>query len=384
MQVISHVGRLGRTALAAAAGCAAVLALATAAQAGVSSRAADGDLAAGSTGPAAPFGGTSHLSSISCRRASWCLAVGGYTTTDHVRHSLAAIWTGTGWRTLKNPPGHALSEVACSSTTFCMAAGGPTGALTWHGSSWRKIPAPSGGLPSLTCASRTLCMRIHGLLVSVWRGTSWRDAKATDVCSGSAPGLCGLASVSCGGPANCVAVGTVTISQEPVQNAAGAEWNGKNWSVDTELPSSGDPAAMNKVACARSFCMAGGGSFQESSYGGAANADGWDAVARTWTATPIDLGILCHGFQTCGWPAAVGCARASSCMTLGAPAGQFWNGNGWKAAPTVSAGRGSLLRSISCGGSDCLAIGHRTSGGRQRTLAELWNGSSWSIIGSPK
>ena len=50
----------------------------------------------------------------------------------------------------------------------------------------------------------------------------------------------------------------------------------------------------------------------------------------------------------------------------------------------MSAGHGSGLTALSCGGSDCLAVGYRTSSGRQRTLAEWWNGSSWSIIAAPK
>src|SRR5690242_15436688 len=117
---------------------------------------------------AAPFAGQANLAADSCRSASWCMAVGGYTTTDHVRHSLAMIYNGTSWRSLKNPPGKGLTEVSCSSSTFCMAVGGPTGAERWNGTGWRTMPSPKGGLPSLTCASRVFCVRLHGDLPSVW------------------------------------------------------------------------------------------------------------------------------------------------------------------------------------------------------------------------
>jgi len=71
-------------------------------------------------------------------------------------------------------------------------------------------------------------------------------------------------------------------------------------------------------------------------------------------------------------------------MTLGAPGSQFWNGTTWKSAQAISAGRGSALQDVSCGGSDCLAVGFRTVAGKRRTLAELWNGSTWTIVKTPK
>lgn len=218
MQVIGQARRFGQAALAVAAGCAAVLAVSTAAQAASPPPAVRAGTARQGAGPAAPFGGTSHLSSVSCPPGSagtWCLAVGGYRTTDGARHSLAAIRTGSGWRTLRNPPGSGLIAVSCSSPTFCMAAGGPTGDLTWNGSSWRTVAAPSGGLAGVTCGSRTLCVGVSGQAFSMWRGTAWHEVKkVTDFCNGTAPGPCGIASVSCGSTTNCMAVGTWTVSQE--------------------------------------------------------------------------------------------------------------------------------------------------------------------------
>ena len=337
--------------------------------------------------PAASFGGQASLASVSCKGASWCMAVGSYTTTDSVRHSLAMIWTGTTWRTLKNPPGKSLTRVSCSSPRFCMASGGPTGAVRWNGTSWRTMRSPRGGLASITCAARTLCMRIHGTLVGVWNGRSWHDAKATDVCSGSAPGPCGMASVSCGSATNCIAVGTMTVSQEPVQVPIGMFWNGKTW-ARTEPPGAaeGNPAAANAVGCIASFCMAAGEAFSEVQGGGIAVAGTWTAAKKGWTDVSPDLGVLCTGaLAICAWAGQVACGSTTSCMTLGGPPGsQFWNGSTWKSAKAIFAGRGSALRGLSCGGSDCLAVGFRTVAGKKRTLAELWNGSGWTIIKTPK
>jgi hypothetical protein len=334
---------------------------------------------------AAVFAGQASLKSVSCHGASWCMAVGSYTTTDQVRHSLAMIWTGASWRLLRNPPGRSLAWVSCSSPTFCMASGGPTGAERWNGKAWRTMPSPNGGVFGVSCASHTLCMMIHNKFVRSWNGTTWHAwRKQTDIFCGGPSGPCGLARVSCGSTTNCVAVGTWTVSQEPVQNAVAVMWNGKSWSVDDDLPASGNPAAMNAVSCAGSFCMAGGGAFIDVDNGGVAIADTWDAATRSWTGVPIDLGTLCSGFQTCSWPSAIACASRTSCMTLGPPGSQFWNGSSWKPARTISAGRGSELQGVSCGGADCLAVGFRTVAGKKRTLAELWNGSAWTILRTPK
>src|SRR5215472_4934259 len=268
---------------------------------------------------AGAFDGEASLKSVSCRGALWCMAVGGYTTTDGTGHSLAMIFNGAAWRTLKNPAGKGLTAVSCSSTTFCMAAGGPTGAERWNGTTWRTMPSPKGGLTSLTCASRAFCVRIHGDLPSVWNGTSWRDAKVTDFCNGSAPGPCWLASVSCGSTTNCVAVGTWTVSQEPVQNAVADVWNGKKWTWDSELPANGNPAQLNVVSCAGASCMSAGVASNDTAYASIAVADKWDAKSQTLTDVSPDLGGICPEFQSCAWADAIACGNAASCITLGGP-----------------------------------------------------------------
>ncbi len=120
--------------------------------------------------------------------------------------------------------------------------------------------------------------------------------------------------------------------------------------------------------------------------GGIAVAGAWNAKATTWTDVSPNLGTLCTGpLALCYWASAVACASKANCMSLGGPDGsQHWNGSTWQSAKAVSAGSGSELRDMSCGGNDCVAVGFRTVSGKRRTLAELWNGSAWSIITTPK
>lgn len=230
-------------------------------------------------------------------------------------------------------------------------------------------------------------MRIHGSVVSVWNGTSWRDvSQMSSFCSGNPPGPCGLSSVSCGSTTNCMAVGTWTVSQEPVQEPLGFFWNGTKWIFsEPSGAGEGNPAESNAVGCAGGFCVATGSAFSEVAGGGVATAGRWTAATKSWRDISPGLGTLCTGsLVTCNWTSQVACAGPSNCMTLGNVGIYLWNGTDWVHNPAISAGQNSRLVSVACGGSDCLAVGYRQQSGRQRTLAELWNGSSWAIVPSPK
>ncbi len=334
----------------------------------------------------AKFGGTARLTAVSCRGASWCMAVGGYVTTDGVRHALAMTWNGTTWLKLKNPPGKVLTWVSCSGPSFCLAAGGPTGAERWTGLAWKSMTSPRGGVKGISCTTRTLCMMIYRGFVRSWNGTSWRLwSKQTDVCDGAGDyGPCGLSGVSCGSAANCVAVGTVTTSPQPIQIPVGVFWNGRTW-APTRPPGvgQGNPAAMNSVACAGTFCLAAGGAFSEVIGGDVAVAGTWDARAASWADVSPDLGRICTGFRTCSWADAISCGRAANCLTAG-PAGRlWWDGSAWEPAPAKGAGPGWALPGSSCGTSTCLAVGHQIAAGKERTLAEVWDGSHWAIVPTP-
>jgi hypothetical protein len=100
----------------------------------------------------------------------------------------------------------------------------------------------------------------------------------------------------------------------------------------------------------------------------------------------------------------VSCASASSCMAVGhykdetngnrhKALAEAWNGSEWtiKTTPTPSeAPGGNDLYSVSCTSAGfCVAVGERVSketmlgeihfSSEERTLAEIWNGSEWTV-----
>jgi hypothetical protein len=156
-----------------------------------------------------------------------------------------------------------------------------------------------------------------------------------------------LSAVSCSGAASCMAVGTFEATGGPSDLYTLTErWNGTAWSY---VPSP-TPADAN-----------GGG----------------------------DL-------------SGVSCASATSCVAVGThivfrkgafsdgPLAEVWNGSRWRMVRVPSPpGRTSVLAGVSCvTASQCVAVGSAESPRAQETagqgtLAEQWNGTSWTILPTP-
>jgi hypothetical protein len=90
------------------------------------------------------------------------------------------------------------------------------------------------------------------------------------------------------------------------------------------------------------------------------------------------------------------CASANSCMAVGSnlagsgyfvPVADTWDGSTWTDAAPAHRGQESALMSVSCtSSSNCMAVGYYVAVYDQsfdRTMAETWNGSTWSILPTP-
>jgi hypothetical protein len=218
----------------------------------------------------------------------------------------------------------------------------------WNGKSWsiQKAANPRGshdnGLFAVSCTSANACTAVGDYtnssnvaltLVERWNGTSWSIQKTPNP-GGSVQGL--LNGVSCTSPSDCLAVGyydTGTSGQYEFNLAE--RWNGTSWSI--QKPPSPDPTGLDNL----------------------------------------------------NW---VSCTSASACKAVGAytnslnvdvTLAEHWNGTSWSEQKTANpkGSTGAFLSGVSCiSVSDCIAVGNYYNGSNvSLTLAEHWNGTSWSI-----
>jgi hypothetical protein len=239
------------------------------------------------------------LDGVSCPRAGFCIAVGGYRYGSGCTQLLPPCsqgtiivgWTGRRWRELPTPPGVAgLNAVSCSSSRSCFAVGG-------------QCATVSGGI---------------GCVVSErWDGRRW-SLQATP----SIPG--DLFGVACVSPRACTAVGFRPAPHRPSVQASLAEgWNGSKWTVE-RFQVRGDLSWLDSVSCTlRRACTAVSGQPYRP------RVQRWNGT--TWRVQPSPRTISL---------ASVSCSSAVRCVAIGekSPSGlalaEAWNGARWSIMPT--------------------------------------------------
>ena len=189
-----------------------------------------------------------------------------------------------------------------------------------------------------------------------------------------------LSGVSCSGPDSCVAVGSYESSSGGVTLAE--VWDGTSWSIDpTPNPPGSTNSSFAGISCPTSnACMAVGIYLnQAGSY--SALAESWNG--SSWTIQPTVnpkkyLGQGSLGGVSC--ISAVDCTAVGSYTTPdfhGATLAEVWNGTVWSLEKTLNPTTQSELAGVSClATGECVAVG---VAGRD-TLAGVWNGTNWSIM----
>jgi hypothetical protein len=307
--------------------------------------------------------GAEGLMEVSCRSASFCMAVDG---GDDL------IWTGKTWSSpgLIDVTGDGVEDVSCGSTTSCMVVDWNGNALHWNGASWpaTAISCPdttttsagdcstvgsyadprTGVLDSISCPSDSFCAAVDGngnavVAQGASRGRrTWSEPADIDPIAGV------LNSVSCPSTTFCVAVDTMGYA---------LTWNGTSWSRPTwsaTSPADVSGGALGSVSCATdAFCVAVDGNGRAITWTGAS----WSAPAS------IDPG---GGLTSVSCPSAAFCAAVDSLNRA-----LTWNGQSWT-APQPIAVNGGGLTSVSCASASfCAAV---DAYGQIIT----WNGRSWS------
>jgi hypothetical protein len=233
-----------------------------------------------------------------------------------------------------------LQGVSCGHGAGCVAVGwdnsGPR-AESWTGSSWEARPVAAGGMLSgVSCGGPRTCISVgfeSGVAAAdLWNGSYWQPLGVPQP-----PGATStwLNAVSCGGPSTCVAVGQFSANDDVTMAATAELWSGGRWSM-LFVPAPADSlySALDSVSCSDPSSCTAVGSYHTPNY------------------------VI---------------------LTLA----EYWNGSYWsiRPTPTPPGATAAALNGVSCiAPNGCLAVGsYGTSGEVWHALAEVWNGSRWSI-----
>jgi hypothetical protein len=343
------------------------------------------------------------LAGVACPRRSTCTAF-GFSHGSGTPLTMAQHWNGKRWRLqrTRNPVGAAESQlngVACPNRSACMAVGQSTkGTLAerWGGARWTIVPAPNpagaagSGLNGVSCTSPSVCTAVGaafdgsgnsvGTIVQRWNGIRWRiQPNPTSASHGAF-----LNAVSCTSPSVCTAVGNTS------SGLLAERWNGTKWSIQP-VPAPGPQFGfLTGVSCTSSSrCTAVGARFDNSGNPVGTVIERWNGNA--WSIRPSPTSKSPGTFL-----AAVSCSSATACTAVGNTASKLlaerWNGTAWSLQstpiPPGTQGQGDFFNGVSCSSrSACTAVGlafSPPSGFPPFTLAERWNGTSWTIQRTPQ
>jgi hypothetical protein len=319
-----------------------------------------------------------------------------------------------GWSIVPSPnataPGGSFSAVSCSAGTACAAVGSTTGsagngvtlAETWNGTAWAVQPAPtpantrSGYLSGVSCTSASACTAVGDYIMNGtgyaatlgerWDGTGW-TVQPTPNPGGGRESL--LKAVSCTSASACTAVGDYTDSAGDLVTLA-ERWDGNTWTVQTTPnPTGALDSFLNGVSCTSATSCTAVGSFITSARTLVTLAETWNGTSWTIQATPTPTGAQNSSLS------GVSCTSATSCTAVGnytnsggteVTLAETWNGTTWTAQTTPNpTGTSASLSGTSCtSGTACTAVGsYVSSSGIYMMLAERWDGSKWTIQATP-
>ncbi len=270
-------------------------------------------------------------------------------------------------------------------------ADGPDQVLTTFGSwSSKSVAGPAGSkdtyLTGVSCLSATVCTAVGSYisgtgteytLAERWNGTEWTVQTPANPAEAAASWLTG---VSCVSTTECIAVGTYENGSGSYDGLA-ERWNGTSWAIQA-APKEGAPSELDGVSC--------GSSTSCSAISSAGAAEHWNGTAWAVQSVPdpsgakwIELrGVSCSSSTAC---TAVGRYEGTSFPAEPQTLAERWNGTSWtvQSTPNPSETGSSNLLGVSCFSStSCTAVGWTL--GATRMLVDQWNGTEWVIQSTPK
>jgi len=353
-----------------------------------------------------PFG-AGRLASLSCVSTTWCVAVGSNAHAE----PFAASWNGHGWSRQRvalpagGPNRASFTSVSCTSRVACIAVGsasvGASSQLAeaWNGKRWLHQPvvavgAGSPGFAAVSCSSHRMCAAAGADYVERWDGVRWALHRVAPPREGAAS----LGAVSCPSVSMCAAVGEVAGQELPLTEILSrGRWTPQVTFTPAAPTATGNPYGDEAAVYSAASCSAVG----------ACETVGAITTAASCCFTPtVPVGAAWNGRQ---WAlqrietpgvtpslGAVSCTTVESCTAVGSyttsesttntPLVMHWNGATWSTQPLPlpRAGPPGMLTGVSCPQpTACMAVGVAAADGRQRPIAERWNGSRWSSVSIP-
>jgi hypothetical protein len=298
--------------------------------------------------------------------------------------------------------------ISCPSAKWCTAVGTESTATTgpfslslgesWDGKTWSRQPTPTPPntafffLNGVSCTSRDFCMAVGwaeppqiGMypepyaIAEVWNGSKWALQRPPTPLGSTGISLNG---VSCTSPTFCVAAGYLSSSIELGMEVGRLieMWNGKTWSMHSPIPTNGFSEDYAVSCTSPAWCVATGE--RAVSAGIVTAAYAWDGTSWSFMHTPsLPPGPIDVGPQLDG----ISCTSPRACTAVGYygnpshTIAERWNGSSWTLQHSTSA-KYTVLSAVSCRSpAACNAVGYSSDS----TLAERWNGKAWSTQHMP-
>jgi hypothetical protein len=288
---------------------------------------------------------------------------------------------------------------AVAATLLCVVAVLPDRAAangTW---TIQPTPNPAGGnaLQGVSCSTATTCTAVgeacsaggadacmpgvtgsQATLAERWEGTGWATQAMPSV-----SGYNVLAGVACPTAADCVAVGFDYDINKQLLVTLAEWWNGSSWSAQHTPSRSGANSYLEAISCTSTTSCTAVGYSLDSAGVERTLAERWDGSSWSIQTTPNRSGMQNSVLRS------VSCASASACTAVGrsdngggasVTLAEAWNGSTWTLQTTTNPNGNGELMSASCtAASSCFAAGDYAGSGATLGLVERWNGTTWSV-----
>lgn len=254
------------------------------------------------------------------------------------------------------------------------------------GASWLELDTPivPGAsvweFTSVSCTSPHICMAVgdssggtNQLLSENRTKKGWTIRQIPQPTAGSA-----LASVWCTFSFSCIAVGDAPSGSNNTVPLA-ERWNGSSWQIQTTpAPKGAASSQLSAVTCATALDCVAVGSSSVSVNNQVPLVEHWNGTRWKIEKAPTRSGFIESNLT------GVSCTSATRCIATGGSfkttpkptsvtLAELWNGSVWTIQKTPNSTNGGKLNAIACRSrSDCLAVGDG--------FGARWNGRKWSLV----